>query len=312
MPMLSNPMTCSVIVPTLRRPRQLLQCLDGIAEQVRKPSETLVVRRRDDVETADLLRGPLPVSIIEVIVEEHGVVAAMVAGARRSCGRVLAITDDDAIPRHDWIQKLLDLYNASDIGGTGGRDMVAGLDDCETHDVGRLRWSGTFVGNHHRGSGGPREVAVLKGVNCSYRREALAFPSNLRGRGAQVAWEWGVGLHARSQGWRLLYDPSIMVDHFPGQRFDSDQRGRRLSPDVVANRAFNEAFIVGSFNQRMLVRRLIFQALVGSWSAPGLLKLFAMTQHPSEMATGLSSWRAIIKWHVRCSSRDSAGSATYL
>jgi hypothetical protein len=46
----------------------------------------------------------------------------------------------------------------------------------------------TLIGNHHLGVGEPREVDVLKGVNMSYRRTAIAdihFDERMRGTGAQ-------------------------------------------------------------------------------------------------------------------------------
>ena len=55
--------------------------------------------------------------------------------------------------------------------------------------VGKLAWFGRLTGNHHLGVGGGREVDVLKGVNMSFRREAIAdlrFDQRMRGSGAKV------------------------------------------------------------------------------------------------------------------------------
>jgi len=264
-------MDCGVVVPTLRRPTQLLACLEGLARQTRTPREVLVVHTREDSETTHLLGGSLPLPVREVVVEGGGQVAALVAGTQLARAGIVAFIDDDAVPRPDWIEGLMTLYDLPGTGGAGGRDVVAGNEDGWTREVGCVRPTGVLVGNHHRGCGGVREVAVLKGVNCSYRREIVQFPMNLRGRGAQVAWEWGTGYQIRARGWRLLYDPDVIVDHFPGPRFDADQRGRP-SGEAVADAAFNEAFIVGSFDPGLLLRRVITQTLVGSRSAPGLAR----------------------------------------
>ena len=170
-----------------------------------------------------------------------------------------------------WIEGLMTLYDLPGTGGAGGRDVVAGNEDGWTREVGCVRPTGGLVGNHHRGCGGVREVAVLKGANCSYRREIVQFPVNLRGRAREVAWEWGTAYQIRARGWLQLYDPEVIVDHFPGPGFDADQRGRP-SGEAVADAAFNEAFIVGSFDPGLLLRRVITQTLVGSRSAPGLAR----------------------------------------
>lgn len=284
-------MECSVIVPTLRRPRQLLTCLEGIAEQSRKPIETVVVRRRDDEETASLLAGVLPVPVKEVVVDGGGQTGALAAGTHAAQGDVVAITDDDAVPRSEWIEGLLRLYDLPGVGGAGGRDRVQGGDTSRTSDVGRIvEWSGKLVGNHSRGSGGPREVAVLKGVNCSYRRDVVEFPVNLRGAGSQIGWEWATGFRTREKGWRLVYDSEVVVDHYPGPRFDSDQRVRP-SPDAVANVAFNEALILGSFHPTLLCRRLAYGIVVGTAGTPGFARMAKARLDPVEWRRVGSRWR---------------------
>jgi len=281
---------CTVIVPTLRRPQQLLQCLEGLAVQTRKPLETIVVRRQSDRETAVLLEGVLPLPVTEVVVAGGGQTGALAAGAAAAHGDIVAITDDDAVPRPHWIEGLLRMYQEPDVGGAGGRDEVCGNSDPATTDVGRIiGWSGKLVGNHHRGAGGVREVAVLKGVNCSYRRVALELPVNLRGTGAQVAWEWATAFRVRSRGWRLLYDPNVLVDHYPGPRFDADQRARP-SARAVADVAWNEAFILGSFDRGLLYRRLAYGTLVGTSSAPGLVRAAKATLEPAERAGVIGRW----------------------
>ena len=280
---------CSVIVPTFRRPKQLLLCLGGIAAQSRKPMQTIVVRRRTDLETEHALQGDLPVPVTEVIVDQGGVIAAMAQGVRMASGAVVAFVDDDAVPHPNWLATLLLLLKEADVGGAGGRDIVAGLTDEMTPDVGRISAFGKLIGNHHRGSPGVREVAVLKGVNCAYRREAIEFPTNLRGTGAQVAWEWAVAFRARSNGWRLLYDSNVKVDHYPGPRFDRDRRDEP-NREAVADIVWNETFVIGSFDRRLLYRRLLFFTLVGTSTAPGVIRGAAALLRREERSRVLWRW----------------------
>ena len=54
-----------------------------------------------------------------------------------------------------------------------------------------------------------------------------------------------MGLRAKSNGWKLLYDPQIIVDHYPGQRFDVHTR---LGASKVAtyDAAYNLTLSIGS------------------------------------------------------------------
>jgi GT2 family glycosyltransferase len=226
-------MDITVIVPTYRRPRDLERCLGAIARQTQPPSQLILVVRDTDRETRDFLAtNPIPGLVWQVVtVVAPGMIAAMNAGMAEATGEVVAFTDDDAAPHAHWLEKIAQTF-AQDpqIGGVGGRDYVYVGDrllDGAEPIVGKVQWFGRVIGNHHLGTGTAREVDVLKGVNMSYRRTALGdrrFDGRLRGSGAQPHNELAMCLHLRRQGWRLIYDPEIAVDHFPAQRGAGDER----------------------------------------------------------------------------------------
>lgn len=267
----------SVIVPSYRRPHLLTACLQGLAEQARPAWEVVVVRRRDDLETAEVVRTS-PVAVVEALVEVPGVLAAMEAGVVASTGDVVAFTDDDAVPRPDWVGGLARHYAAPDVGGVGGRDVTQprplGEQTLPSSAVGRVTAWGRHLGFHHVGEGPPVDVDVLKGVNMSFRREAYAVPVGLLGDGAQVHHELASSLWARSRGWRLVYDPAVVVDHFHGPRFDKDQR-QRPAAVAVRNEAYNLVMSLVSQRPAMLLRRAAFGLLVGDRATPGIVRVLA-------------------------------------
>src|SRR5439155_4056745 len=112
-----------------------------------------------------------------------------------------------------------------------------------------------------------RDVMVLKGANMAFRREAVALPQGLRGRGAQVHFELAMSLWAIAQGWRLVYDPAAVVDHFIGPRFGADRRGR---PERNAVRDATYNYVAALLSQRpeLLWRRAAYGLLVGDRAAP--------------------------------------------
>jgi cellulose synthase/poly-beta-1,6-N-acetylglucosamine synthase-like glycosyltransferase len=228
-------MKITVLIPTYRRPKDLARCLEMLQKQSRPADEVVVVVRDTDAETWTFLKSfncdLLPLRTVTVKVP--GVVSAMNAGLDTAQGDIITITDDDAAPHIDWLERI-ELHFLSDdrVGGVGGRDWVydgTQLQDGARRVVGRVQWFGRVIGNHHLGVGEPREVDIIKGVNSSYRRTAIAnlrFDKRLQGTGAQIHNEMSFCLALRRAGWRLIYDPAVAVDHYPAQRFDEDQRNK--------------------------------------------------------------------------------------
>lgn len=264
----------TVVIPTLRRPSQLADCLSGLAAQSEHRFSTVVVVRIDDSATNCYLAGRLPLVPSIVVVDKPGKTAALTAGLAAVHTPFIALIDDDAVPRIDWIERLLSQFPDPKVGGCGGRDLVGGPDHGgpgSAQVVGKISRWGRLTGNHHLGTGPPQEVDVLKEVNCMYRREALAIPLNLRGQGAQVHSEVASGLWATSIGWRLVYDPSVIVDHYPGPRFDADARSAPAA-SAVFDMAYNLTFAIGSFGFWRALRRGSFALVVGDRAMPGILR----------------------------------------
>ena len=225
-------MKLTVAIPSYRRPLELRRALEAMSKQDRQADEVMVVARHDDTRTHDVARefsAILPINL--QLVEGSGVVVAMSKAMDAATGDLIAYIDDDAVPHPDWAGRIVRTFEAEpDLVGLGGRDhiFVDGIWlDGEAREVGIVHWYGRVVGGHHLGVGSRRDVDCLKGVNMSFRREAigkLRMDGRLRGAGAQWHFELMFCLELRAQGKRLAYDPSIVVDHILAQRHDEDQR----------------------------------------------------------------------------------------
>ena len=277
-------MTITAIIPTYHRPKDLTRCLEAIKQQTRAADEVLVVVRDSDSETWELFKesnfDPLPIHI--VMVKVPGVVAALNAALDIAKGDIITITDDDAAPHNDWLERIETYYLSDDhLGGVGGRDWVYWenklLDHSDAQKVGKVLWFGRVIGNHHRGVGTACEVDILKGVNMSYRRSAitgagLRFDERMRGTGAQVNFEMVFCFALRRAGWRLIYDPMVAVDHYPAKRFDEDQR-TTFNDKVLLNSVHNETLALLEYLSP--IRRAIFlvwAVLVGTQESLGFLQ----------------------------------------
>ncbi len=270
-------MRIAVLVPTYRRPDDLTRCLRALEAQRRGADRVLVVHRADDDasrEVADAFAERLPLE--SVVVERGGQVAALNAGLERVVEDVVAITDDDAAPHPDWLERIEAQYaRSSEIGAVGGRDHVMNETNTETSVVGVMTAYGKTIGNHHRGTGGARDVDFLKGANMTYRVSALdgrRFDERLRGTGAQIHNDLAFSLGMRASGRRVVYDPAIAVDHYPAERFDEDGRNERTLL-AIENAAYNESLVISEYlrpSRRAAYR--LWSFAVGTRVAPGLVQ----------------------------------------
>jgi glycosyltransferase involved in cell wall biosynthesis len=282
----------SIVVPTYRRPESLGACLDGLRAQARPPDEVVVVvHESDDPSARYVEQRAADWSILRSApVRRHGLVAALNRGLAAARGSIVAFVDDDAVPATDWLSRLLAIYARSDrIAAVGGRDIVfvdgASIERDErallgrwrtAPPVGRIQWFGRMIANHHIGAGAAREVDVLKGANMSFRREAVVthgFDERLRGHGVQMHTELSICLPLRRRGLRLVYDPAIVVRHYPAPRPHGDDRAA-FDREAVHATTHNETLqVLDHFGS---ARRLVFAAWglgIGTRTSPGAIAL---------------------------------------
>lgn len=284
-----------VVVPSYRRPDDLARCLDGLGRQTLAAQKVIVALRPDDIESHAVVDDALLPQLEVAPVTTGGQLAAISAGFGRTTSPVVAITDDDSVPSPQWLERLVALLEGRlDVGAVGGRDRVVGSPDLPTENVGRLRWWGGYVGNHHCGTGPVREVDILKGVNLMFRADAAALPAPglLRGRGSEIHWEILVCSHLRRRGLRLLYDPEAVVDHNVAPRFDEDQRSGP-SASAVVNLAHNQLMATAGLSPPRRPVHFLAGVLVGSRATPGFARALVAVVRKER-----SVWRRL-PWALR-------------
>jgi cellulose synthase/poly-beta-1,6-N-acetylglucosamine synthase-like glycosyltransferase len=284
----------TVLIPTYRRPLDLSRCLTALQAQTKTVDQAIVVVRDTDTETREFLAtfNPQNLPLEIVTVTQPGVVAALNAGLTAVTGDIVSITDDDAAPHPDWLAKI-NTHFAVDgrIAGVGGRDWIHQDGKIETDSrpiVGKLQWFGRVIGNHHLGVGAPREVDVLKGVNMSFRTKVIKkmqFDDRMKGSGAQVHFEMAFTLKLKRVGWKIIYDPSIAVDHYPARRFDEDQR-QNFNETAFTNLVHNETLIL--LEHLPPLRRFVFifwALLVGTRDSLGLMQWLRLYPSQKQIVT---------------------------
>jgi glycosyltransferase involved in cell wall biosynthesis len=286
-------MTFTVLVPSYRRPDSLVQCLEALLAGSRLPDEIVVVLRDTDTASHEALAAWLAqgkpaaagVTLTRATAERPGQIVAMNCGLAAATGDVVCFIDDDCVVRPDWLERLSAHYGSAEVGGVGGRDLVheeGTILRGRVTQVGRLTWYGRLVGNHHLDyEGPPLVVDHLKGANMSFRRALLRpFDERMSG-GSSCLNDTDASLHVRSQGFRLIYDPAVVVDHYPASRFDTSTRVK-CDPGLVYSDSHNWVYCLLKHArpwQRLVA--VAYALLVGGGTRLGLAKwLVALPRGP--------------------------------
>lgn len=117
---------CSIIIPTRRRPAQLERCLEALCGLEYPRFEVIVVDDGGGIDLRSALeRFRSRLALTLHVQARTGPAGARNAGAERARGEVLAFTDDDCVPAHDWLRRLVEELVARPNRGVGGHTVNA-------------------------------------------------------------------------------------------------------------------------------------------------------------------------------------------
>jgi len=300
--------TISVLIPGWKRPESLARCLDALERQSRLPDQVVLSVRADDTPTREMIaarKSPFPLDIATP--ERPGLLAALNAGFDRAEGDLIAATDDDTEAHPDWLERIVTRFDADPrLGGLGGRDRMPteggeGWEEPNDLPVGRVLWFGRVVGNHNFGSGEIREVDILKGANMSFRRSALGskrIDTALRGCGAEHHTEIELCLALKAAGWKIAYDPAVMVDHHEEVRYDA-RRGPEMSLEEQHNAVHNRAYgLVKHLPLHRAIPGFAYGTLVGTRDNPGVAVTIKSILEGIPARKALSRLRVTLSAHL--------------
>jgi hypothetical protein len=278
----------TVVVPTFRRPEPLARCLGGIRTMSRAPHEVLAILRPDDLEGRTVAEK-WGARIIDVT--EPGHLPPLCSALGYCKTDVMAVLDDDAVPRHDWLARIEHHFGESQIACvTGavrqrpvGDDKVAGPTPGPSavralvRRKGRTWYAGlaSLPSDLDCAAAGlvrPVEVSHLQGGNCAYRCSFLRLTGvdmNLN-RGAAIGYEADLAMGLSRYG-RVLFDPLMVVDHYPAVRHGAPGRHDRLT--YIEDYSYNLYYIRSkhfSFAERS--RFSAYMSLVGQRLSPGVVR----------------------------------------
>ena len=112
----------SVIVCTRNGGTRIASCLAAIAKMGGKPFETIVVDDGSTDGTAALVAGKFP-DVRLISIPPSGLSAARNIGADAATGEILAFTDDDCEPDHEWLVRLDGAFQDPEVSAAGGPNL---------------------------------------------------------------------------------------------------------------------------------------------------------------------------------------------
>ena len=274
--------TTTVLIPTYQRPQQLKLCLQALESQTCRPDQVLVVLRKGDQGSRAVLQGyqdQRQLRVQAVYIDRPGKAAAVNAALGKAVGDILCFTDDDAIPHNDWLERLVEHYTDPTVGGCGGKDLVYINGERQRGHVsivGQVTWYGKIYHNHHLDleTDSPFPVDILKGVNMSFRRQ-LVTPLDEKLLGETPYFEENdTCLKIRRQGYQLIYDPRILVDHYPTpERVVENSQRNYLRPAMAYAVSFNNTYMM--LKNLPFIRRcifIVFTFVIGTADSLGVMR----------------------------------------
>jgi GT2 family glycosyltransferase len=222
-----------VIVPTFGGRPVLERCLRALLGQSDDSFEVVVVDDGSSDGTADWVREAFPQVRVVAHPENRGFCCAVNEGIRASRGGVVALLNNDTEPEPGWLDALLAALEADPAVGYCASRMMR-HDDPDRIDGAGDEYSRHGLvfrvgqGELDDGRFPAREVLLVSGGACAYRREVLDEVGLLDERLVAYYDEVDLGLRAWSAGWRGRYVPDSKVTHV-GSWSERDNRSTMLT-----------------------------------------------------------------------------------
>lgn len=208
-------MKISVVIPTHHRRESLLRLLESLVHQTldKADFEVLVIFNLPDAELKEEIRRRYgrAINCTVLVTGKLGVNHARHMGGNYAVGKILVYLDDDC-RLHDrtYLQRVLDLHHqhpeASAIGGPYSLPAGTSLVERVYHQI-ALNWLESSVFDHPW-------TRNLIGGNVSYKRaifdRGFNFNSRIRFGGAETDFH----MRLQQQKLRLLYCPTLEVEHW--------------------------------------------------------------------------------------------------
>lgn len=284
----------TVVIPSYRRPEQLVECVESITKGSVLPGTVLIVHRETDEETAGAAESlQSRVNLIRVnraTVDRPGHLPPVEKGAQVCETEFMVLLDDDTVVKERWLGELLAPLDDPNVGVVGGPAVVPGMEEKRAdEDAGCLRFYGQLGGGlMWKTEGDMREVDTVAEGNSAWRTgllRSIEIPDFLYD-GDSKFYGLYLTLTAKEQGYRVLFNPAAFIWHYPGQRDPSLSRTDQHQQHWISS--YNYAHII--LQKRSWTYALLYYLhafAVGTYGDVGLLRALYM------LLTGDAKWSCV-------------------
>jgi GT2 family glycosyltransferase len=194
----ASPPTVGVYIVTRNRTDALRRCLQSIRAQTRAPAEVLVVDNGSTDGTAALVRSEFPEASLLETKSNLGCPRGRTIAAEHASADLLLFIDDDCVLVPDAVERAAE--------AALGDELIAIFAPRIIETRNGRRWALL--------DGPRRDVARFVGA-CAIRRCLVPknglYPVSFPNYGEEQA----LGLQLIERGLRIVYEPSIVIHHFP-------------------------------------------------------------------------------------------------
>jgi len=240
--MTANAPDISVIICAYNRRERVLRAYQALLRQDTPADrfEIIVVDNNSSdgtVEAVQALAVQSPVAIRCLLETRPGKALAMNTGIAAARAAIIAFTDDDCEPRPGWLRAILAHFQEPGVGVLAGPVPSHFADGVEA-DPERRFLARKFLGDYSLGDQ-KRDLRGREsplGCNMAARAQALREVGGVSALLGPAGNRWGdhedsdLAWRIGDAGYRVVYDPAVIVDHYPD--------AERLSRAVIRSRAF--------------------------------------------------------------------------
>lgn len=212
---MKNNIFVSIVIPTLNRPRILINTVGYLLKQTYRNYEIIIVDQSDSCNAGKTKNELKDVNKIKYLhIEEKGLPNARNVGIKESEADIIVFLDDDVISDNNLILYHVQGYNNSQVGCVGGR-VIDETNDIKNTDTigGKVCLSGWMLVNWDIESN--HYIYSACGCNMSFSREAIKRTGffDVRFEGSSQFEETDYCYRLRKLGYKILFEPRASVRH---------------------------------------------------------------------------------------------------
>jgi GT2 family glycosyltransferase len=204
----------SIVIPTIGRPTEVLDCIRSFKGQIPPEVEVVIVDAgREQSVVAEAVLHEWPNSrVLRAPVQNAGIQRN--AGARAAQGEIVVFLDDDCYVQEAWWPKIIAPFDDSAVGAVAGAVWCNPNPKFTNDRGGYVNFFGYPVQVTHRGIGAPREVDWPLSTNMAVRTRVMTEVGGFSEIYGIYDEDVDLGLKIRRAGWKIMFEPEAAVFHY--------------------------------------------------------------------------------------------------